>query len=53
MIRYEGAPDGDHMDPELGADWLREALDAILAGETPAAARDGAGRLLDQVEAVR
>jgi peroxiredoxin len=35
MIRYEGAPDGDHMDPELGADWLREALDAIIAGETP------------------
>lgn len=35
-IRYEGAPDGDHMDPAAGAVWLREALDAVLAGEQPA-----------------
>lgn len=34
-IRYEGAPDGDHTDPGAGADWLREALDAVLAGEQP------------------
>jgi peroxiredoxin len=34
-IRYEGAPDADHMDPSLDALWLREALDAILAGAEP------------------
>lgn len=34
-IRYEGAPDADHMDPSLDASWLREALEAILAGEEP------------------
>ncbi len=32
-LRYEGAPDADHQDPDEGAAWLREALDAILAGE--------------------
>ena len=37
-IRYEGAPDGDHMDPSQNAVWLREALDAVLAGEVPARA---------------
>jgi hypothetical protein len=31
-LRYEGAPDADHQDPELRAEWLREALDAVLAG---------------------
>ncbi len=31
-VRYEGAPDADHMDPTLRAEWLREALDAVLAG---------------------
>jgi hypothetical protein len=34
-IRYEGAPDADHRDPSLNAAWLREALDALLAGESP------------------
>ncbi len=37
-IRYEGAPDADHLDPEQNAAWLREALDAVLAGEQPARA---------------
>jgi AhpC/TSA family len=32
-LRYRGAPDGDHRDPSLNASWLREALDALLAGE--------------------
>jgi len=36
VIRYEGAPDADHMDPGQNASWLREALDAVLAGEQPA-----------------
>ena len=35
-LRYRGAPDADHMDPALDAAWLREALDAVLAGEEPA-----------------
>jgi peroxiredoxin len=34
-VRYRGAPDADHMDPTQGAAWLREALDALLAGEDP------------------
>ena len=34
-IRYEGAPDADHMNPAENAAWLREALDAVLAGEDP------------------
>jgi peroxiredoxin len=34
-IRYEGAPDADHMDPGQNASWLREALDAVLAGADP------------------
>jgi hypothetical protein len=34
-IRYEGAPDADHMDPGHDAAWLREALEAVLAGEAP------------------
>lgn len=32
-LRYRGAPDADHQDPSLRAGWLREALDAVLAGE--------------------
>ena len=32
-LRYRGAPDPDYNDPTLGATWLREALDAMLAGE--------------------
>jgi peroxiredoxin len=31
-VRYEGAPDSDHLDPAEGAAWVREALDAVLAG---------------------
>jgi peroxiredoxin len=43
-IRYEGAPDADHMDPGQEAAWLREALDAVLAGDEPArAASDPVG----------
>jgi peroxiredoxin len=34
-IRYEGAPDADHMEPSLDAAWLRQALDALLAGSDP------------------
>jgi peroxiredoxin len=35
-LRYRGAPDADHGDPAQNAAWLREALDAVLAGEQPA-----------------
>jgi len=35
VIRYEGAADADHQDPALRAEWLRGALDAVLAGEPP------------------
>jgi peroxiredoxin len=35
-LRYRGAPDPDYQDPSLNAAWLREALDALLAGEDPA-----------------
>jgi peroxiredoxin len=31
-VRYEGAPDADHMDPAQNAGWLREALDDVLSG---------------------
>jgi AhpC/TSA family len=34
-LRYRGAPDADHRDQSQGAAWLREALDAVLAGEDP------------------
>jgi peroxiredoxin len=34
-LRYRGAPDADHGDPGLNAAWLREALDAVLAGRDP------------------
>jgi peroxiredoxin len=36
VLRYRGAPDADHRDETQGAGWLREALDAVLAGEEPA-----------------
>jgi peroxiredoxin len=36
VLRYRGAPDADHRDESQGAVWLREALDAVLAGEQPA-----------------
>ena len=51
-LAYRGAPDADHEDPSLDAAWLRDALDAVLAGARARAGRDRAGRLLDQVEAV-
>ncbi len=31
-IVYEGAPDADHQDPSQRANWLRDALDAVLDG---------------------
>jgi peroxiredoxin len=31
-LAYRGAPDRDHEDPSAGAEWLRAALDQILAG---------------------
>jgi peroxiredoxin len=35
-VVYRGAPDADHEDPTQNAAWLREALDAVLAGSEPA-----------------
>jgi len=32
ILGYRGAPDGDHGDPALRAQWLRSALEAVLAG---------------------
>jgi peroxiredoxin len=32
IVRYHGAPDGDHDDPSQNALWLRDALDDVLAG---------------------
>jgi peroxiredoxin len=37
-LRYRGAPDADHRDEAQRAIWLREALDAVLAGDAPAQA---------------
>jgi hypothetical protein len=34
-VRYQGAPDSDYDDPEQRASWLRDALDAVLAGDEP------------------
>jgi len=34
-LRYRGAPDADHRDEGQNAAWLREALDAVLAGQEP------------------
>jgi len=34
-LRYEGAPDADYDDEAQNADWLRAALDAVLAGRDP------------------
>ncbi len=31
VVRYHGAPDGDHDDPAQDARWLRDALDDVLA----------------------
>ena len=38
VLRYRGAPDADYDDPSLNAAWLREAIEAVLAGERPARA---------------
>jgi peroxiredoxin len=37
-LAYRGAPDADYDDPSQNAAFLRDALDAVLAGETPARA---------------
>jgi len=37
-LRYRGAPDAGHDDPSQNARYLRDALDAILAGDEPATA---------------
>jgi peroxiredoxin len=37
-LRYRGAPDSDHRDAGQSANWLREALDAVVAGQAPARA---------------
>jgi peroxiredoxin len=34
-LRYRGAPDSDHRDPGGNAEWLRDALDAVIRGEEP------------------
>ena len=35
VLRYRGAPDSDYDDPDRRAAWLRDALDAVLAGKPP------------------
>jgi peroxiredoxin len=37
-VVYRGAPDADYEDPSQNAAWLREAIDAVLAGSAPATA---------------
>jgi peroxiredoxin len=34
-VRYRGAPDADYDDPAQDAQWLRDALDAVLDGRSP------------------
>jgi peroxiredoxin len=34
-LAYQGAPDSDHTDDSQQAGWLRGAIDAVLAGQTP------------------
>jgi peroxiredoxin len=36
QVVYHGAPDADHGDESLAAQWLREALDDVLAGRAVA-----------------
>ena len=36
-LRYRGAPDSDYRDEVQRAGWLREALEAVLAGRSPQA----------------
>ncbi len=33
VLRYRGAPDGDHGDESQNAQWLRDALNGLRAGE--------------------
>ena len=35
-VVYRGAPDADYQDPSQNAAWLRDAIDATLAGSAPA-----------------
>jgi peroxiredoxin len=35
VLRYRGAPDADHRDEGQRAGWLREALEAVMAGGEP------------------
>jgi peroxiredoxin len=35
-VVYRGAPDADYEDPSQNAAWLRDAIDATLAGSAPA-----------------
>jgi peroxiredoxin len=37
-LRYRGAPDSDYEDPGQRAAWVRDALDAVLAGQEPSQA---------------
>jgi peroxiredoxin len=37
-VRYRGAPDSDYDDPTQRAEWLRQALDAVLGGSEPSPA---------------
>ena len=38
ILRYRGAPDADYEDPSQNAGYLRDALDAVLAGDAPTTA---------------
>lgn len=38
-LRYDGAADADYDDPSLRAAWLRDVLEAVLAGGEPTRAR--------------
>jgi peroxiredoxin len=43
-VRYQGAPDADYEDESEDASWLRDALDAVLAGaEVERPATDAVG----------
>lgn len=35
IVRYRGAPDSGVFEPDKRAQWLRDALDAVLAGRRP------------------
>jgi hypothetical protein len=37
-LAYHGAPDSDYDDAETAEPWLRDALDAVLAGQEPSRA---------------